>query len=198
MKTKVIETKIEELIPDNLNANKGTEYGQHLMEKSFRELGAGRSILLDKNNRIIGGNKSVETAAAIGLNKVIVVETTGDQIVAVKRMDIDLDSKQGREMAIADNATSKANLAWDEMALQEINETWGVEPETWGIREFEDLSETDYSEKNKEIDVDDLSEKMKLTFELDSEEFIFVRDTLAKISGSKESALLKALGYGEI
>lgn len=134
MATKVTETKIDKLIPDDLNANKGTQYGQHLMEKSFRELGAGRSILLDKNNRIIAGNKSIDTAATIGMENVIIVETTGEQIVAVKRMDIDLDSKQGRELALADNATSKANLAWDEEAIQQINEQWDIKPEDWGIK----------------------------------------------------------------
>ena len=130
----VKEEKIESLIPDDLNANKGTEYGQHLMEKSFREFGAGRSVLLDKNNRIIAGNKSVETAAAIGMENVIIVETTGDQIVAVKRTDIDLDSKQGRELALADNATNKANLAWDDDAIAQINEQWSIPPEDWGIK----------------------------------------------------------------
>ena len=30
--TKVIETNIEQLIPDDKNFNKGTEYGQKLME----------------------------------------------------------------------------------------------------------------------------------------------------------------------
>ena len=29
-----------------------------MMEKSFSELGAGRSILIDKNGKIIAGNKS--------------------------------------------------------------------------------------------------------------------------------------------
>ena len=73
--TKIIESKLSDLIPDNLNANKGTEYGANLIEKSFREFGAGRSILIDKNNRIIAGNKSVDTASSIGLAIV-----TGKQI----------------------------------------------------------------------------------------------------------------------
>ena len=131
---KVKETKIDQLIPDDINANKGTEFGGHLIEKSLRTLGAGRSILLDKNNRIIAGNKTVENAAAIGLENVIIVETTGDQIVAVKRMDIDLDSQKGRELAISDNATSKANLAWDEKAIEAISEAWEIAPEDWGVR----------------------------------------------------------------
>lgn len=142
MKNKVTETKIDTLIPDNLNANKGTEYGQHLIEKSFRELGAGRSILLDKNNRIIGGNKSTETAVAIGLQDVIVVETDGTKLVAVKRTDIDLDSKQGRELALADNATSKANITWDQEAIEQIQEQWEVSPEDWGIN-FESIEGND-------------------------------------------------------
>lgn len=134
MKNKVVETKIDKLIPDDLNANKGTEFGHHLMEKSFRELGAGRSILLDRNNRIIAGNKSVEAAALIGMENVIIVETTGNQIVAVKRTDIDLDSKQGRELAVADNATAKANIAWDQEVLTQISESWEVDQEDWGIQ----------------------------------------------------------------
>lgn len=148
---KTIETKIDKLIPDNLNANKGTEFGQHLIEKSLRELGAGRSILLDKNNRIIAGNKTIENAAAIGLDNIIIVETTGDQIVAVKRTDVDLDSEKGRSLAIADNATSKANLEWDKEAIKEISEKWDVEPEDWGIPDFDEEPEPDEPEPKKSI-----------------------------------------------
>ena len=47
--------KISELIPDDKNFNKGSQFGNSLIEKSFTKFGAGRSILLDKNNRIIAG-----------------------------------------------------------------------------------------------------------------------------------------------
>lgn len=114
---KVEQATIADLIPDDRNLNKGTQFGQHLIEKSLRELGAGRSILLDKNNRIIAGNKTTENAAAIDLKDVVIVETDGTKLVAVKRTDIDLDSEQGRRMALADNATSAANLEWDEEQL---------------------------------------------------------------------------------
>lgn len=128
------EAKLSDLVPDDLNANRGSEYGTHLVENSIRKFGAGRSILLDKNNRIIAGNKTTEQAASVGLDNVIIVETTGDQIVAVKRMDIDLDSAQGREMAIADNAAAKANIQWDEENLRIITQEWTeVDPEAWGV-----------------------------------------------------------------
>lgn len=130
---KVIETNIEQLVPDNKNFNKGTEFGQHLIEESLRKFGAGRSILIDKNNRIIAGNKTIENAANVGIDNVIVVETDGNQIVAVKRKDIDLDSAKGRELALADNATGKANLAWDEELIAQESAKWDIEPEDWGV-----------------------------------------------------------------
>ena len=39
---KVNEAKIDILIPDDLNANKGNEYGKHLIGKSFEKFGAWR------------------------------------------------------------------------------------------------------------------------------------------------------------
>ena len=110
---KIIDRSIDSLIPDDKNFNKGTEFGDHLMDDSLRKFGLGRSILLDKNDRIIAGNKTTEKAAELGFENVLIVETDGNTLVAVKRKDIDLDSAKGRELALADNATSKANLCFD-------------------------------------------------------------------------------------
>ena len=93
MEEKVID--IEELAQDGHNFNKGNDEGQQLMERSFKELGAGRSILLDRNGNIIAGNKSQKAAIAAGIKRVRVVETTGDELVAVKRTDVDIDSAEG-------------------------------------------------------------------------------------------------------
>jgi 16S rRNA G966 N2-methylase RsmD len=129
--------KLSDLIADNKNFNKGTEYGQSLIEKSLRKFGAGRSILIDKNNRIIAGNKTVENAAAIGLDDLQIVESDGTKIIAVKRTDIDLDSKAGRELALADNATSKANIDWDIETTFEVANEFGFDAGEWGIKEEE-------------------------------------------------------------
>lgn len=135
--TKIIETNIESLVPDNKNFNKGTEYGDRLMDESLRKFGLARSIVIDKNNRIIAGNKTAEKAADIGFTDVLVVEVDGNQLVAVKRKDIDLDSAKGRELALADNATGKANLAWDESLIEEVSQQWGFEPQDWGVDVFQ-------------------------------------------------------------
>lgn len=133
MANKVTTAKIDQLTPDDRNLNKHTEYGSSLLEKSVAQFGLGRSILIDKNNRIIAGNGITETAGALGLEDVLVVETTGDKLVAVKRTDIDLDSKEGRELALADNATAAANLAWDEDKVAELAEEYEIAPEDWGV-----------------------------------------------------------------
>lgn len=49
---------IDDLIQDDHNFNKGTEAGAELIGRSFKEHGAGRSVFIDKNNRLVGGNKA--------------------------------------------------------------------------------------------------------------------------------------------
>ena len=146
--SKVVETTIDKLRPDDQNFNKGTEYGEHLMEKSLRKFGLGRSILLDRNNRIIAGNKTAGKAVELGFEDVLVVETDGKTLVAVKRNDIDLDSAEGRELALADNATSEANLEWDNGLIAEAAQDFGFIPEEWGVS-VEELSEQEEQEEPK-------------------------------------------------
>ena len=78
MKTRQI--KISELTPDDINANKGTQRGAGMLEKSLRDYGAGRSVLVDKSGRIIAGNKTIEAAGSIGLDEAVLVETDGTQL----------------------------------------------------------------------------------------------------------------------
>ena len=105
--------KVSDLTPDISNANRGTERGRYALEASLRKYGAGRSILLDRNGRIIAGNKTAETAADVGIDDVVIVQTDGTQLVAVQRTDLDLDSKEGRELAYADNRVGELDLSFD-------------------------------------------------------------------------------------
>ena len=123
-----MKVKAKDLIHDDKNFNKGSEAGAELIKKSFSKFGAGRSILLDKNNRIIAGNKSVEFS---GIDDVQIVESDGTKLIAVKRTDIDLDTPLGREMALADNASAKANIVFDAELIEAevgvaVAEEWGV------------------------------------------------------------------------
>ena len=113
---------IEDLVQDDHNFNRGTEQGAKLIEKSFQDHGAGRSVLLDKDNRLIAGNKATKGAIAAGIKKVRIIETTGDELIAVKRTDVSLDSKEGREMAMLDNLTTQVNMSWDKVELETVAE----------------------------------------------------------------------------
>lgn len=136
---------ISELKFDDKNFNKHTAHGMGLLEKSLKQFGAGRSILIDKDNNIIAGNGIVEAAGQAGIEKLRVVETTGDEIVAVKRTDVSLNSAQGREMALADNATASADLEWDKGNIAEAAGEFGFDPGSWDVVGW-DESETEVEE----------------------------------------------------
>lgn len=113
--TKAIE-RLEDLLPDERNANRGTKRGRDLLEKSLRRLGAGRSIVVDREGRVVAGNKTLEVAAELGL-PIRVVETTGKELVVVQRTDLSLEDKRGKELALADNRTAEVGLDWDADAI---------------------------------------------------------------------------------
>lgn len=110
--------KLRDLVLDDKNANKGTARGLAMLDDSLREDGAGRGILIDRNNRVVAGNKTVERAIDDGFEEVIIVPTDGKQLVATQRVDVDLDSNQGRRMAIRDNRVAEVDLDFDPDVLQ--------------------------------------------------------------------------------
>lgn len=142
--------KVSDLVFDDKNFNRHTEFGMSLLGKSLRKNGAGRSILIDKNNRIIGGNGVVEVAGQIGLDDVQIVESDGTKIIAVKRTDIDLDTEQGREMALADNATASVDLQWDFDNLNEVANEFDINMEEWGVFLPTDIDPDEFFEEANE------------------------------------------------
>lgn len=109
---------------DTQNANAGTKRGRELLEQSISELGAGRSILVDKDGNVIAGNKTLEAAQKAGL-KVRVIPTERDELVVVQRQDLDLTDSAGeaRRLAYLDNRVAELDLQWD--AEQLINDIAG-------------------------------------------------------------------------
>ena len=81
---------------DSRNANKGTERGLALLDKSLRQYGAGRSILVDKNGRVIAGNKT--------LYRYTLVEYAADRQVAA--VDTGTVRRPSEFRAASDSGTS--------------------------------------------------------------------------------------------
>ena len=182
---------IEELRQDNLNFNKGTYQGEVLIKKSLERFKAGRSVLIDKDNNIIAGNKTVQAAATMGM-KVRVIETTGDELVAVKRTDIDIDSKEGRELALADNRRAQINLAWDEQNLEAASLEFGIDPSDFG---FEMTDNEPTAESKGEIDVGTFDTDQTLCIKLTTMQYEAVINRLKEENADLSEALLSILGY---
>ena len=86
---------LDDLQPDPLNANRGTDRGREALRRSLHTYGAGRSIVIDKRGRILGGHKTVEQAKHLGL-PITVVPTTGQELVVVQRVDLDARTDPSR------------------------------------------------------------------------------------------------------
>ncbi len=92
---------------------------------SIQQLGLGRSIVTDKNNVVIAGNKTWEKAAEVGISKLRVIETAGDEPVVVNRSDLDLaKDPRARKLAVDDNRISQINLDFDPAILQGVLSPW--------------------------------------------------------------------------
>jgi hypothetical protein len=104
--------KLQELIPDSKNANRGRKRGAELVSKSLKDYGAGRSILVDSKGVIIAGNKTVQGALSAGLDSdVILVQSDGTKLVVVQRTDLTLeDDTKAKALGIADNRAGELGL----------------------------------------------------------------------------------------
>lgn len=110
---------LSQLRPDPKNARRRTERSSALIESSLSEFGAARSIVIDERGTVLAGNGTLEAAASIGIEQVLVVPADGNTLVAVQRTD--LNDRQKRRYAIADNRASDLS-EWDAQTLSELVE----------------------------------------------------------------------------
>jgi hypothetical protein len=87
---------------DKRNYRVHPEKNKRLIRKSLEDLGAGRSILIDKDDNVIAGNGVFEQAEALNI-PIRVIETNGNELIAVKRTDISEDDEKRKQLALLDN-----------------------------------------------------------------------------------------------
>mgnify|MGYP003115125547 FL=1 len=118
-------TSINDLQNDHKNARKRTDRSSKLIKESLQKFGAGRSIVIDENNRILAGNGTIAGAKAVGIKNLKVIETDGNEIIAVKRTGLTEDEKVG--LALADNRSSDLS-EWDLDMLEELSQEHDLNP----------------------------------------------------------------------
>lgn len=128
---------IDALRPDRANHNKGTVRGTALLEDILHRRGFGRPILVDKDCNVIGGNQVLAAAVNAGLIKLKIVRTTGNEVVAHMREDVSLDSKEGRELALADNFIGRASFDPDVTVVVAQAKEYDLDLEACGVSEKE-------------------------------------------------------------
>ena len=120
---KVTRRKLTDYTPDPHNANRGTERGQYMLDRSIEETGAGRSLVAAADDRIAAGNGTLQALVDAGIVDVIEVETDGHTAVVVKRTDwANIDDPTARKYSYFDNRTSQIRLAWNvEQLIADVN-----------------------------------------------------------------------------
>ena len=148
-------TSIKDLKSDHKNARKRTDRSAELIKESLQRYGAARSIVIDEDNRILAGNGTIEGAKEAGIDRIRVIETDGDEVIAVRRTGLTEEQKIG--LALADNRTSDLS-EWDQEMLNRLGEQHDIslffsQDDLDGILEVEaeQLPPEDFAEVDDDI-----------------------------------------------
>ena len=148
-------TSIKDLKSDHKNARKRTDRSAELIKESLQRYGAARSIVIDEDNRILAGNGTIEGAKEAGIDRIRVIETDGDEVIAVRRSGLTEEQKIG--LALADNRTSDLS-EWDQEMLNRLGEQHDIslffsQDDLNGIldTEVEQLPPEDFAEVDDDI-----------------------------------------------
>ena len=139
---------------DAHNYRKHSDKNKSLINKSLKECGAGRSIVIDNDGEIIAGNGIYEQAQKLKIPTKI-IETDGSELVVVKRTDLNTNDEKRKQLAIMDNSTSDSsefdiNSLYADFDIEKLND--------WGLEQIQDFSTM---EQGIEQNFDDIVENQK-------------------------------------
>ncbi len=170
--------KVEKIKFDTRNYRKHNEKNKKLINKSLSECGAGRSILIDANNEIIAGNGVYEQAENLKM-AVRVIETDGNELIAIKRTDLKTGDKTRKRLALMDNSASDTSefdfeLLKEDFQIKDLTDM-GID-----IKNLEDI----------EIEMPELADGDKepfqqMAFTLADEQAEIVKSAIANIKKSE-------------
>ena len=162
---------------DPKNYRNHSEKNKRIIGKSLKELGAGRSILLDSEDEIIAGNGVYEQAEKQKI-PIRVIETDGTELIAVKRTDLKTSDEKRKTLALIDNHSSDTSDFDNELINEdfdkEILDEWEFDIEI--NLPIEDIKE-----------IDQFNESVNFTIKCDSIEQLEQLQTKLNVSSQKIS-----------
>jgi ParB family transcriptional regulator, chromosome partitioning protein len=168
-------TSINNLKADHKNARKRTDRSADLIKESLERYGAARSIVIDEDNRILAGNGTVEGAKAAGIKNLRIIDTEGDEIIAIRRTGLSEDEKVG--LALADNRTSDLS-EWDQEMLHHLSKDHDLAP--WFEQTDLDSLLEDAEAAFPELDDGDKQPFQQMAFTLHDDQAVIVQEALTK------------------
>ena len=182
--------QVAELVPFINNSRTHSDEQVAQVAASIKEFGFTNPILIGSDNVIIAGHGRLLAARKLGTETVPCIRLAH------------LSEAQRRAYVIADNKLA-LNAGWDDELLSlELGELENMDFDLSliGFSEYElgallNSNDLDYSDKNKELDLDDFNDEMQMKFNLSKEQYDFISDRLSNINDSKEIALLSILNY---
>ena len=149
--------------------------------KNFPEMLKLRPLVIDADNVVLGGNMRLKACKELGFKDVPVLKAD------------ELTEEQKREFIIKDNV-GFGQWEWETLTNEwdnELLEDWGLEIVGFD-NDLED--ETDYSNKNKELDLSDFEdEKQTIKLEFTEDDYTLVKEKLQQLGQSHEKILYDAL-----
>lgn len=112
---------MEDIKLDPKNFRIHNDRNKNIIRKSLEDCGAGRSVLMDKENYLIAGNGVYEQAKELGI-PVRVIETNGKELVVVKRTDLSLEDERRKLLALADNHASDTSEFDMDLVIENFSE----------------------------------------------------------------------------
>lgn len=179
-------TSINNLKADHKNARKRTDRSAELIKQSLERYGAARSIVIDEDNRILAGNGTVDGAKAAGIKNVRIIDTEGDEIIAIRRTGLSEDEKVG--LALADNRTADLS-EWDQEMLHHLSKEHDLAP--WFEQTDLDALLEDAEAAFPELDDGDKQPFQQMAFTLHDDQAVIVQEALtkAKAMGSFDESI---------
>lgn len=140
-----------------------------------------RPIVIDENQIILGGNMRFKALKELGYK-----EIPTDWIKQAN----DLSDDQKKEFIIKDN------VGFGDWDFEALGNDWDGEMlEQWGLEmyNFADFDDIDYSDKNKELDIDSFEDEMVINLKYTSDDYHQVKEALSKIAATPEQAIWELL-----